>query len=30
MANIRCDAWECEYNGGGYCKLGDSELRRRK
>lgn len=26
MANIRCDAWECANNGGGYCELGDSEF----
>lgn len=27
MANIRCNAWECAFNGGSYCELGgDSEF----
>ena len=26
MANIRCDVWECAYNGGGYCELGGGEF----
>lgn len=26
MANIKCDTWECANNGGGWCKLGDTEF----